>query len=575
MSPIYFLLILALASAGVAFTCRFFQGYAQLFGAYHDDAIYTICAQALASGHGYRIISLPMEPLQTKYPPLFPLFLSLAFRLNPSFPANIALLELISCLAGLAFLFTGGYLLIKTRRATPLMALSVVAATWLNLDFLSFLPVPMADLSFAALSAVCIWLCEKAAREKQLPATRTPQPALKRYLMVGALLSAAGLTHAMGFSLLAACLIYLLLARRIQGFTIVLVVCSLVLGPYWLWANAHAYRSPPVMAYYTNYFLAMSQTTSEVGGPFYFVFRNLPSSFTESLDSVFQILKSLNLPGEPPALPETLLYGSLWGLLLAGVGHELARKPERRLLAIWLLALALTHLSMPGSVGRRHLLTVLPFVYYFFLRGLRGLGWYLKRHFVASKRRWQMSPRHYSRLSAAAVLITVAALMAGNLREDQLWAGQYRFPVPRPTNASMNYSESSEFAEAYDWIRSHTPYDAVLIWNNDPNAYLWTGRKAMMSCLGAYWKVYSNPPEAITSDDLITSIAIGQGTYLVIDPISSTGLAGFNQLGAAVESLMKDRPGLLRPVFTSRFGLITIFKINLAPENLGKAFEHQ
>jgi hypothetical protein len=50
-------------------------------GHFHDDSIYWVCARSLASGSRYRIASLPGEPYQTKYPPLYPGLLSLVWRL--------------------------------------------------------------------------------------------------------------------------------------------------------------------------------------------------------------------------------------------------------------------------------------------------------------------------------------------------------------------------------------------------------------------------------------------------------------------------------------------------------------
>src|SRR5215813_13966551 len=47
------------------------------FGSYHDDGLYGVLAKSLASGNGYRVISLPSEPHQTKSPPLYPFLLSL------------------------------------------------------------------------------------------------------------------------------------------------------------------------------------------------------------------------------------------------------------------------------------------------------------------------------------------------------------------------------------------------------------------------------------------------------------------------------------------------------------------
>ena len=39
-----------------------------IVGFFHDDSIYTVVAKSLSEGKGYRIISLPSSPPQTKYP---------------------------------------------------------------------------------------------------------------------------------------------------------------------------------------------------------------------------------------------------------------------------------------------------------------------------------------------------------------------------------------------------------------------------------------------------------------------------------------------------------------------------
>jgi hypothetical protein len=51
-------------------------------GTYHDDGIYVTTAKAIATGQGYRIVSLPFEPSETKYPPLHPFLLSVIWRLK-------------------------------------------------------------------------------------------------------------------------------------------------------------------------------------------------------------------------------------------------------------------------------------------------------------------------------------------------------------------------------------------------------------------------------------------------------------------------------------------------------------
>ncbi|MGA3203317.1 MAG: hypothetical protein ABSF12_12590, partial [Bryobacteraceae bacterium] len=59
------------------------------FGQGQDDGIYMTTAKALAAGEGYRHPNLPGHPFATKYPPLFPLFLSMAWRITPDFPRTL------------------------------------------------------------------------------------------------------------------------------------------------------------------------------------------------------------------------------------------------------------------------------------------------------------------------------------------------------------------------------------------------------------------------------------------------------------------------------------------------------
>src|SRR5690606_32694246 len=60
-------------------------------GVFQDDGIYTILGKALASGEGYRYPNLPGAPPATHYPPGYPLFLALLWRVAPVFPSNVAI----------------------------------------------------------------------------------------------------------------------------------------------------------------------------------------------------------------------------------------------------------------------------------------------------------------------------------------------------------------------------------------------------------------------------------------------------------------------------------------------------
>ena len=564
--PLKRLLVAALAlvtiCCGLFFSYRAALGYAQYFGAYHDDGIYTICAKALAEGKGYRIISLPMEPLQTKYPPGFPGILSIAFRIVPSFPQNIGVIETICSTLGISFILGAGAFLVTSGRATPLLALTVVAASWLNLNFLSFLPVPMADIPCAAASVFALSLCEHASRKRSDRGPAGRGSGVLPWIVIGLALTASVLTHVMGMFAVAAVIIYLCLRRLFAQAAIVLATGGVVLAPAWAWAITHSATAPPTLVYYTNYAKAAQYTASQGALPV-FIARNVARGFTELMDIVLQFLKSLPM-SSPTDTGTFTIYGAAWLALTLGVGQEIFKRGPRKLIAIWIVIHGLAHLMWPRGVGLRRLLAVLPFVYFYLIRGGRVAGYWVKGLLRLRQVKLALigTPMKYSTVCALCALLFATVLIAGNLREDLRWAGKYAHRVPPPSMAPPDYTEASEYAEAYDWIKTHTSTSDVLVWNNDPAAYLWTGRKAILASIGESFGISVYPDALITKEDLLDSIKLGHGNYLVIDPISAGGLKSFDQMGLAVEALMKEHPGLLAPVFTSHWGLVTIFKID-------------
>src|SRR5712692_5591575 len=75
------------------------------FGHLHDDSIYWVSGKSIAEGRGYRILSLPGEPFQTKYPPLWPLMLAGIWKIDPRFPENLHLGLVLTWLTLPAFLW--------------------------------------------------------------------------------------------------------------------------------------------------------------------------------------------------------------------------------------------------------------------------------------------------------------------------------------------------------------------------------------------------------------------------------------------------------------------------------------
>ncbi|MBM3776117.1 MAG: hypothetical protein FJW37_13295 [Acidobacteria bacterium] len=126
-------------------------------GLYHDDGIYAVTAKALAEGRGYRIVSLPEEPPQTKYPIVFPFLLSLVWRVFPAFPQNLFWLKLAPFLSAVVWLWLSYRLLAgesKNSCAAPTLVLLTAASGRIVL----FSTTLLSETLFAALATGALLL---------------------------------------------------------------------------------------------------------------------------------------------------------------------------------------------------------------------------------------------------------------------------------------------------------------------------------------------------------------------------------------------------------------------------------
>src|ERR1700722_6736819 len=67
------------------------------FSSLHDDGVLFVTAKSVSEG-SFRLESLPEQPSQTKFPPLYPAYLSLIWKMNPNFPDNLPLATALSWL---------------------------------------------------------------------------------------------------------------------------------------------------------------------------------------------------------------------------------------------------------------------------------------------------------------------------------------------------------------------------------------------------------------------------------------------------------------------------------------------
>ncbi len=234
----HFALILAALLPAAILAWRF-RAMPQL-GAYHDDSIYLSTAKSWAESGSYRVGSLPDAPYQTKYPPLYPAFLAILWKLTPEFPANLPWLLLLNWL----FLPLSLYLLWQALRAGELPeGQATLAACWVALSPVAalFSTLLMTEFAFSALLFGVTMLAQRAA---------SPRAAL----WAGVLAGFAFLCRSTALALLLSSpLVFLLEKRRREALYFVAGMLPL-LGAWFAWSSLHRAPTDDLTLYYLNYF---------------------------------------------------------------------------------------------------------------------------------------------------------------------------------------------------------------------------------------------------------------------------------------------------------------------------------
>ena len=159
-----FALSLALLAAAYVLVAAW-QYSPALFGAYHDDTLYFTAAKALAAGDGNVLPNLPESPAQTKYPPLYPLLLSLVWRVQPEFPANLSWAWAMNVGFGVVLVLAavGVFRRLGSSRKE---ALGLAAIFALNPYTILWTNLLLSDVLFAALTLLAVLAADRAVLQR-------------------------------------------------------------------------------------------------------------------------------------------------------------------------------------------------------------------------------------------------------------------------------------------------------------------------------------------------------------------------------------------------------------------------
>lgn len=411
------------------------------FGFLHDDSIYFVCAKSLAEGQGYRILSLPAEPFQTKYPPLWPLALAAIWKLDPHFPENLRwgmalgwiMLPAFVALAWRWFRRNG----FGARLSTALCVMIALSPCAIVLS-----ASMMSDIVFCAALVAAILAIESADRGTW------------RALAAGALAAVAYLIKTAALPLAFAGPLWLALRKKYRAAALMFAAMLPAIAAWTLWSSAQmAHSRDLVTLYYTNY---LGYQVYNVG------WRDLPLVMWKNLDGflcgiaellIFDIAKSP--------------WGTYLGRFLGAVGIagtvRLARRSGMTPYHWFALMYTAILLVWHFAPNNRFLLPLFPLL-------LAGLAVELTNLARVIRNEWPQG------LANKLVVAAISAGFAGVLYIAIVWNTRALFQ-DIPLAVAQHRTVLASNRQAFAWIAQHVPAGNFYAYD-DPVFYLYTGHHA-------------------------------------------------------------------------------------------------
>ncbi len=389
-------------------------------GSFHDDAIYFETAKNLALNQGYVIGSLPWQPAQTKYPPLYPLYLSNAWRIHPQIESALPLALALNWL-WLPVWMLGLYHLLRRSDWQPPHALLAVALLPLHPEVQLASTRLMSDLMFAALITWAL--------------------ALRHPLLPGI----AYLTRTAALPLFAAFALVDVWSRHWRRLAIHLTAAAIPVLGWALWVSSH--KSPAttlIDKYYTDYFAYQWAIVPLAA---------LPNHIYQQLDPWLAAIARMLLLNFGDSLPAVVLSRVAAIAAISGI-VRLSRNNLHRTYASYALFSSLMMLVWYFPPDTRAMLPLLP---------LLALGLQAE---AANFAKALPSPTS-RRILAAALALAMAYNATLNLSQN----GKALFDAERQLQLHT--------AQAYQWVRQNLPRHKNFFAVDDPAFYLYTGNKAL------------------------------------------------------------------------------------------------
>lgn len=496
-------------------------------GHLNDDGLYLSSARALAAGLGYVYPFAPTLEPASRFPIGYPAMLAVMAWLVPEHLTQIVVMQWHSILHLLLFLALGFFVLTRQLGVRWPAALAIVGLVGLHPILQDLSNQVMSDVPFASLSMLALVVMLAALRERPTHDGDRGRERLGLLVLAGVLVAAATLVRYQGLALAAAGVLTLWLSRRFVAGIVLGAATAVPLVPWIAWVvsnRATDYRGQFAMMADGQGLAGLLRELS-LSAQFLFV-KGIPGAFlpgwspTSSLDAY--------LRATPPV--EALLGYGLSFLVLAGIAHAALRPrgAAERLLALYVAgtlvlvvswSLAFTYLGYQQVV--RLTLGLLPFYLYFGGRTVLGLA---------------------ARLPQAARPILPAMLVVSLLAGVATAAANY--PAERTWRVGFQ-ERGRAYSQAFAFVRTVLPEDAVIGSFMAPIVHLYTGRPAVS---------LSYDPRELPA--LIDRHGIG---YLFGN---EHNFAGTRAWADFLDQGRKRYPGLMEPVFFNETTGLSVWAVD-------------
>jgi 4-amino-4-deoxy-L-arabinose transferase-like glycosyltransferase len=396
-------------------------------GTSYDDAHYIILAESLSSGQGYQLINFPRPQIERAFPPGWSLLLA---PLTALFPGNYSVYKFFSLFLSLASIVLT-YKIFSKRLGSPYLEI-LTGLVALNPLLVGTSVTVMSESAYLFFSLLALHLFEK---------WKEADGAQWNWLILFVAFAAfyTQFIRTIGISLSIALVMYLLLARRFReaGLTVGVIAAGLT-----------------VQAWITGAFLSTGYQSQVFGVSFGEKIQQMGmnalgyinETLAGSLIPIFgtrttSMLAEYGLGWLPPVLNILILLLLLLGMIISRKNFGLMEI----YLVIYLLGILTFWNPRVGSVKARFLIPMLPFLYFYFVQGIRILT--------------QRTPR-----VAVFISIAVAALLLARNAQDYV-------------NPVMN--QMTDLSIGTSWVAENAPQDAIVMVNEPVPAYPHLRRKTV------------------------------------------------------------------------------------------------